>query len=313
MIEPYRLATKWRMPVALINRIEVAGNEEVPVAGDDPGRFVDRYVQIGDIKLRYVEAGKNGPPLVLLHGLGASVEIWQSTLVALSRDHRVLALDLPGFGRSGKPAAPHTPTYFAVIVRDFVDAMGLARTTLVGHSLGGAVALRFALDFPVRLERLGLVASAALGRGGSLLLRLMSLPGVGELLSRPSRAGTALLFKLATHNPGAVSDAVVDVAYHFARFPGAQRSFLATLRALANFLGQRHKNFRPILDGLRQISVPTLVLWGRQDRILPVAHATSTRAIPGALIDVWDQCGHLPMLEYPDRFNTLLRNFLSQK
>ncbi|MFY9315002.1 MAG: alpha/beta fold hydrolase [Burkholderiales bacterium] len=300
------------MPLTESAGLEKVAGQAAEIDGD-PTRFVDRYIQVGTIKARYWAAGEGGAPIVLLHGFGASVELWRFTLPALAKHHRVLAVDLPGFGRSDKPEAPYTLSYLAAFVRDFLDAMGMPRATLVGNSLGGGVALRFALDFPARLERLGLVAPAALGRGGSPLLRLMSLPGVGELLSRPSRAGTARLFRLATHNPAVVTDTIVDEAYQLARLPGTQRGFLGALRALVNPLGQRREIFGPILDGLPLIAAPTLVLWGRQDRFVPVAHAGAARAISGVRVEVWDPCGHLPMIERPGKFSALLLDFLSQK
>lgn len=277
-----------------------------------PAPMDDRYLQVGKVRARYWAAGERGATVVLLHGIGASVELWQCTLPALGERYRVLAVDLPGFGRSDKPEASYTLAYLAAFVRDFLDVLGVSRATLVGHSLGGGVALRFALDFPARLERLVLAAPAALGRGGSPVLRLMSLPGVGEFLGRPSREGTARLFKLATLDPDAVTDARIDAAYQLARLPGTQRGFLGALRALANFFGQRREIFGPIVAGLKRIAAPTLVLWGRQDRVVPAAHAEVARAIPGARIEVWNRCGHLPMIERPEQFNSLLLDFLAR-
>lgn len=291
----------------------VIGNaaQRTAAAGDDPVQFVDRYVQVGAITARYWAAGTGGTPVLLIHGFGASVQIWRPVLAALGQRHRVLAVDLPGFGRSGRPAASPTLGFMARFVREFLDAIGVARVALVGHSFGGGVALRFALDFPERLERLGLVGPAALGRRAHPLLLLMTLPGVGELLSLPSRAGTAMLFRLAMHNRDALGNAVIDEGYQLARLPGAQRSFLRTLRAAGHLLGQRRAFYRPILARLPEISAPTLVLWGRQDRIVPDA-STAANAIPGARIEVWEECGHLPWIEHTHRFNALLLDFLAQ-
>lgn len=270
----------------------------------------DRYIHVGNIKARYWDAPGGGTPVVLLHGIGASVEVWNTTFPALGAHRRVLAVDLPGFGRSNKPEASYTLSYLADFVHCFLDVMGVERATILGHSLGGGTALRFALDFPTRLERLVLIAPAALGRGGSPVLRLMSLPGVGELLSRPSRAGTERFLKLAVNDPRAVTDEIIDTAFQLARLPGAQQAFLRTLRAQANVLGQRKTVFGPILAGLSQVTAPTRVLWGQQDRIIPVAHAEAARAISGACVEVWDGCGHLPMIERPEQFNRLLLEFV---
>lgn len=270
----------------------------------------DRYIQVGNIKARYWDTPGAGTPVVLLHGIGASVEVWNTTFPALGAHRRVLAVDLPGFGRSDKPEVSFTLEYLADFVRDFLDVLEVERATIVGHSLGGGLALRFALNFPARLERLMLIAPAALGRGGSPVLKLMSLPGVGELLSRPSRSGTERFLKLASNDPRAVTDEIIDVTFQLAQLPGAQRAFLRTLRAQANILGQRETVFGPILTGLSRVAAPTLVLWGQQDRIIPAAHAEVARAIAGARIEIWEECGHLPMIERSEQFNRLLLEYV---
>ncbi len=286
-------------------------NQEQYGSIGDSLRFVDHYVQAGTVKARYWAAGAHGTPILFIHGLGASVQIWRPALEVIGRKHRVLAVDLPGFGRSDKPDAPYTLEYMANFIRDFLDMIGVPRVTLVAHSFGGAVALRFALDFPERLERLVLVAPAALSHRASPLLLLMTLPGVGELLSFPNRAGTAMLFRHATYKRHSVSDAIIDESYELAKLPGAQRCFLIILRATGHLLGQRQGFLGPILSRLSEIAAPTLVLWGRQDRIVPEA-SMAAASIPGAHIEVWDECGHIPWIEHTDRFNIMLLNFLSK-
>jgi len=270
----------------------------------------DRYVDVGGIRARYWAAGEGGEPVLLLHGIGASVEVWRATFPPLARTRRTLAVDMVGFGRSDKPRAAYSFSYLAAFVRDFLDAMKIERVTLVAHSLGGGTALRFALDFPGRLQRLVLVAPASLGRGASSALKVMTLPWVGERLSRPSRAGTARFLRLAFTDPRAVDDALVDEVYELARLPGAQEAFLASLRAAGTVMGQRQELVGAVRQGLRQISVPTLVVWGRKDRILPVAHAEVARAIPRAQVEIWDDAGHMLMAERAEKFNELLLGFL---
>jgi 4,5:9,10-diseco-3-hydroxy-5,9,17-trioxoandrosta-1(10),2-diene-4-oate hydrolase len=303
------LANLWRARARVNGLAARLENRRTMVQARD---MDDRYLQAGAVRVRYWAAGDQGAPLVLLHGLGASVECWQENLAELGERYRVFAVDAPGFGRSDKPDRPLTIDYLAAFVRDFLDALALPRATLIGHSLGGAVALRFALDSPGRIDRLVLVAPAALGRRGSLALRLMTLPGVGELFSRPSRAGTARFIRMASSDPSVVTDELVDRAYELARLPGAQASLLSALRAAVTLGGQRRECFGPIVDGLRQIAAPTLVLWGTKDRILPVAQAEVTRAIADVRVERWTGCGHLPMMERPAEFNTLVLDFLAR-
>ena len=248
----------------------------------------------------------------MLHGFAASVELWRANLGALAKTQRVLAVDLPGFGRSDKPRTDYSLAGLSRFVRDFLDAISVPRASLIGHSLGGGVALRFALDYPARPQRLALVAPAGLGREGHALLRAMCVPGLGELLARPSRAGTALLYRLATHDRRVVSAAVIDAAHTLARLPGAPRSALSALRAIGTVRGQRPEVYGPLVAALPGLTLPALVLWGRDDRILPAVQAETARAIPGVVVEIWPECGHLPMMEYPVRFNRTVGEFIAE-
>lgn len=274
--------------------------------------FPDRYIHIRGVKLRYWDAGAGDNPILLIHGFGASVEIWRPVMHELMKRHRVLALDLPGFGRSDKPEAAYTLVYMSNIIRQFLLEQDIPRATLIGHSYGGAVALRFALESPDRLDRLALIAPAALDRRAHPLLRLMTLPGVGELLSLPSRAGTRMLFQLATYNRAAISDALIEESYQLAKLPGAQRSFLRTLRAAGNLFGQLPGFRNPVVSRLSELSIPTLVLWGEQDRIVPAAYRAA-RSIPNVRVEAWNGCGHLPWFEQAERFNSLMVEFLPDR
>jgi pimeloyl-ACP methyl ester carboxylesterase len=283
--------------------------KEPDLRREESAEIPDRYLTVDGVKLRYRDTGSGEIPILLLHGLAASIEIWDPVVQELRKRHRVLALDLPGFGRSDKPDADFSPAYMSRVVRQFLTQLEVPKVTLIGHSYGGAVALRFAIDTPASLDRLVLVAPAVLGRHAHLLARLMTLPGLGEMLSMPSRAGTKLLFRLATHNSAAISDALIDESYRLAKLPGAQRSFLRTVRGLGNLRGQRSDVRDPILARLRELSMPTLLLWGKQDRFVPEATGTAG-LIPGIRIELLDHCGHLVWLEQPERFNTLLEQFL---
>jgi pimeloyl-ACP methyl ester carboxylesterase len=139
----------------------------------------EQNIDVGGLPVHHLTAGE-GPPLVLLHALGESALDWRWVLPALARTHRVYALDLPGFGYSGKPSAEYSPAFFARFVSVYLDALGLERAAVVGNSLGGLAALRLALSEPARVGALGLVSSAGLGQEVTYALRLPTLPGYGE-------------------------------------------------------------------------------------------------------------------------------------
>ena len=272
----------------------------------------DRYIQVGNIKTRYWTSGDGPSTAILLHGLGGYVENWEDNIAALAQGRRVYALDLAGFGRSDKPKVEYTIQFLVKFVRDFMTVLNIDQATLIGASLGGAIALQFALQYPQQVEKLVLSASAGLGKEVSILLRILTLPVLGNVLARPSRDGSAQLMKEILYDPHLITDEWVDEDYEISSLPGAQRSLLNALRTLSNILGVRSEVYQPILDRLGEIEVPALVIWGAQDRILPVAHAhQAMKRLPHARLHILEPCGHLPNVERVDEFNALVLDFLS--
>lgn len=154
----------------------------------------DQYLNINSINVRYWQAGSQGTPIILLHGGGSSVAFWLYNINALAEQHRVYAFDMVGSGRSDNPSASYSLSYQAQFIREFMDALNLERTTLVGHSMGGGAALQFALMFPQQLDKLILVNSLGLGREIAFFIRLSTLPFVVQFL-RPSRHLKSLTMK----------------------------------------------------------------------------------------------------------------------
>lgn len=275
-----------------------------------PIHSLDQFVDIDNITLRYRVAG-TGAPVVLLHGIGGFLEYWERNVEALAEHNTVYALDMIGFGQSTKPPASYTLEFLAHNVKQFVDALRLERVSLVGLSLGGGVALQFARLYPDSLHKLVLVASAGLGRRISLLLRLMTVPILGELLGRPDPAATQRTYRAIVSNPACIDAAWLDTAYRMGCESGAQRTFLSALRSAATIYGVRAKDYLPIVQALPTIMAPALVVWGKQAPLIPVDYAhVAAEGLPNARLHLFDQCGHLPQLEYADEFNTLVGEFL---
>lgn len=271
----------------------------------------DRYIDIGRIRTRFWRLGDSGPTLILLHGLGASAEIWIHNIDALAKNHRVFVPDLPGFGKSGKPSFPFSPFDYAHFVDDFMKALDIGQATLIGQSLGGGVALQYALEFPKKVKKLVLADCAGFGKEVIWTLRLMSLPWIGEIVSFPSRIGVSLFFKFAVRNPTVITKDFVDTYYELFNRPGFQAFLLKMTRSLVNIRGARMEMLAPVLENLHQISHPMLILWGQNDRVFPVSHAHDGRErIPGARLHVFDRCGHIPNLEKCDEFNRIVLDFL---
>jgi 4,5:9,10-diseco-3-hydroxy-5,9,17-trioxoandrosta-1(10),2-diene-4-oate hydrolase len=267
--------------------------------------------EVDGLALHYVTSGR-GPAVVLLHGLGGFAESWERTMATLAPRATVFALDLPGFGRSAKPRTLYRLAYFARALHGFLDATGLGHASLVGHSLGGAVAVTYALTHPSRVERLALVSGLVPGVSFhvSWAHRLITLPLVGEALSL---CGSATLYKAAIarcfHTPrSAEVDFLVEHDYRERTGPAARAAWLATARHIRADLVDRRNDYR---RALATLDLPVLLVHGRQDPAVPARHAGEAAVgIPRAALRWVDLCGHFPHLEYPEAVNGWLAEFL---
>jgi pimeloyl-ACP methyl ester carboxylesterase len=264
--------------------------------------------------LSYVKAG-SGPVLLLIHGMAGTHATWQAVIEPLAERHTVIALDLPGHGASEAGAGDYSLGSLAAGLRDLLIKLGHERATLVGHSLGGGIAMQFAYQFPEITERLVLVSSGGLGPEVNPVLRAAALPGANLFIAAtagPGRvAGAALARGLATLGLQPSAD-VAEFARGYASLADAPRrsAFLATLRAVVGTEGQRVEagDRLYLAEG-----VPVLIIWGRRDRIIPVAHAEHAHAaIPDSRLEIFDAAGHMPQLEVPARFVAVLERFLEE-
>jgi len=276
--------------------------------------YPDHSIDVNGSRARFLRAGEDGPPVVLIHGLGASAEIWSANIGALAAGHRVFVPDLPGFGRTAMPPGmDFSPAAYSRFVRDFMAALGIGRAALVGHSLGGGVALRVTLDDPGCVDRLVLASSAGLGPDVSLPLRIASLPFFDRVFFRPPLPVFTRFLRRLVYDPAAISPEFARLYYDMFFQPGAVRTFAAILRAVVTIRGARPGILEPIREGLGTIAAPVLILWGRRDRILPVGQALDAAGrIPGARLHIFERCGHMPNVEYPEAFNRLVLEFLDE-
>ncbi|GAA5512918.1 uncharacterized protein Rv2715 [Deinococcus carri] len=271
------------------------------------------FVSVGGVRTRAVIQGE-GTPVVLLHGIGRSLEDWSETIPALSRTHRVYAPDLIGFGYTDKPDVPYTLAGLARFVRHFLEVVGETRpVALVGNSLGGAVAQQFAVQSPERTRALLLVASAGFGADVAPVLRALSVRGVGELLLRPHPRTARQTVRSLFHDPSFVTEERVAQALDLARQSGAARAFLRVLRDLGDWRGARGPWREHLASGLAARQTPTLLVWGDRDAVLPARHLGAARQQhPHARFHLFRETGHLPQLERADAFHRLALDFLQE-
>ena len=290
------------------------GQQPPPGSSGGEPRIEERQVVIADLPTRYLTAGA-GPTLLLVHGDGESAAGWRCVMPALARTHRVVAPSLPGHGDTAKPDTDYSPLFLAEFVHRFIDTLNLGPTVVLGNSLGGAVAARHALANPDRVPALVLVDSLGLGHEINPVPRFQTLPGVGELS-----------VVLARTRPGAAAYAHVRARFAFADQRRAPRGWLADQRRIARrrgaiaaslaakrtVIGVRGQHAL-VLGDLGRLPMPTLIVWGARDRLLPArhAHAGAARLARGQVAIIPD-CGHLPHIERPADFVDIVNRFLSQ-
>ena len=274
--------------------------------------FRVQHISIHGHQMAYRRGGE-GPALLLLHGIASSSRTWVPAMALLQNGYTVLAPDFLGHGVSAKPLGDYSLGNHASTVRDFLHLLGIDRATVVGHSFGGGVALQFSYQFPERCERLVLVDAGGLGREVNWILRLMSLPvaeyampvlfpgfvrGLGDPVAR----------FFAHRGIGSAQTAEMWRSYRSLTEDESRRAFVRTMRAVIDPHGQSVS----ALDRLYlAANVPTLIVWGDKDRIIPLDHAYKTHeAIPNSRLEVMKGVGHYPQVEEPFRFAEILRDFL---
>ncbi len=271
-------------------------------------RLEHKRINLAGVNLHYVQAGE-GPVVLLVHGLGTSSVTWGHNIEPLAAaGYTVLALDLPGHGDSDKPRSlTYGPEAGARLIHDFLNALSVDRVSLVGSSAGGLIASLFALDHPLRVDRLMLVASGGLGRDVSWALRIVSVPLLGELIYQPRLMRLLGVGNRLFYRPPTLPDGFRPESSR--SDPESRRVTIQAIRSCITLFGQKKRC--QILDRLEGLAAPIMTVWGTEDRYIPVSHAHLIgRALPRAEVRTIPECGHWPHMEKPAEFNALLIQFL---
>ncbi|MBP2456621.1 pimeloyl-ACP methyl ester carboxylesterase [Clavibacter michiganensis] len=267
--------------------------------------------EVDDRQVRHRVTG-SGDPLLLLHGIGRSLEDWDEQHDRLSAGHELHSLDLPGFGWSDPVAAPTTLESLADALPACLDAAGVAGpVTVVGNSLGGAVAMTLATRHPGRVRALVLADSAGFGRQVTVGLRMLAFDPLATLLMRPTPGNSRRSTRTIFHDPALTTDERVRHAQELSARPTHAATMLDIARDLGTVRGVSSRWRRPLVEGVRESGLPVLAVWGDRDRILPPAHlAAVARELPDARTRLIPDCGHMPQIERPDLFAGLVEDFL---
>jgi pimeloyl-ACP methyl ester carboxylesterase len=291
-----------------------------------PKSISSEFIEVGSLRVHHSHGGR-GSPVVFIHGLGSSGYMeWRYNLEATAARHRVFAPDLPGFGRTEKPRARYTIQYFARFIERYMEDRGLRSAAVVGASLGGRIALELALEHPRLVRKLVLVNTLGLGRPkvrmAQMTYGLVTLPRIGEAAMRFARdalhwAPPNMIRRVAARYAGASSDLVkamddgyLDNLRELYATDGFHNAYLTTIRSLINpgaLLAGNHD----VTERLNELKVPVQLIWGADDPLFPVAHATRAHSmIDRSKLTVIEGAGHTPQAERPEEFNRVLRRFL---
>ena len=278
-------------------------------------RMTPHTVVLHGHELSYVDSG-SGPVVLFIHGILGSQRQFEHLVDTMDEDHRVVLPDLFGHGDSAKPLGDYSLSAHAAAMRDLLDHLGVERVTLVGHSLGGGIAMQFFYLFPERVERLVLVSSGGLGREVSVLLRAATLPGAEQVLgvvaSAPVLSRVEALGRGAARlgwRPGADVGAIWT-GFSSLKDRESRRAFLSTTRAVIDIGGQSI-SAHDHLEGA--LPIPTMIVWGSKDHMIPASHALSVeKELPDCRVEIFEGAGHFPHLDDPERFARILREFIDE-
>jgi pimeloyl-ACP methyl ester carboxylesterase len=272
-----------------------------------------KYMELHGDRVAYQDVGTGPEALLLIHGMAGSSETWREVIPQLSRKYRVVAPDLLGHGQSAKPRGDYSLGAFAVLLRDLLDELGITRATIVGQSLGGGVAMQFVYQHPDYCQRLVLISSGGLGPDVGWTLRLLSAPGAELIMPviapRPVlAAGNKLRSWFGAVGIQSPRGAEVWSAYSSFSDAETRQAFLRTLRSVVDYRGQAVS----ALNRLHMAGeLPTMVIWGDHDRIIPVEHGYAVHeARPGSRLEVLEGVGHFPHVERPSQVVDLIDDFI---
>ena len=265
----------------------------------DAKMMEEKFLQIDGNKIRYLESGNSKKTLVLVHGLGASAERWDRVIPLLAGDFRIVVPDLIGFGLSDKPQVDYTPTFFSEFLKKFFVSSDIRRPYLIGSSLGGQISAEYTASHPNDVEKLVLVSPAGIMKQSTPALDAYIIAAL-----YPNEQSAKNAFKMMEGSGKNVDEKIINGFIERMRLPNAKLAFMSTVLGL--------KNSELITSKLQSISVPTLIVWGSQDPVIPINYADGfVSAIQDCEFFRMDGCGHTPYVQDPDTFASKVLEFLN--
>ncbi len=257
----------------------------------------EKFILVDGNKIRYLDSSSDRPVLILLHGLGASAERWEYVVPILQKYFRVIVPDLIGFGLSDKPLVDYTPQLFTKFLEHFITILKIPKTHIIGSSLGGQIAAEYASQNDNHIDKLILVSPAGVMKSSTPALDTYIMAAL-----YPNFEGVKNAFKIMAGSPKNIEVKIIKGFVKRMQTPNAKMAFMSTLLGL--------KNSKPITQKLRSIVVPTMIIWGVRDPVIPIKYADKfVSAIHDCRFVRLDYCGHSPYAEDPDRFCSIVLDF----
>ena len=261
----------------------------------------DKFVQVGTNKIRYLEGGGSDGNILLIHGLGASAERWARVIPHLSKKYHVVVPDLIGFGFSDKPSVDYTPIFFSQFIFDFIKTLGITRTSLIGSSLGGQIVAECAITQSKMIEKIVLVSPSGIMKQSTPTLDAYMLAAL-----YPTQDGAKTAFQMMAGINKEIDSDTINGFIQRMTLPNAKMAFMSTM------LGVR--NSAPLSERLARISVPTLVVWGKHDTLIPITYSKDyVSSIKNCQLVEMESSGHTPYVEEPEKFSEIVLRFLNHK
>lgn len=257
-----------------------------------------RFTTIGTLQIRYVDNNQTGSPVLLIHGLGGSLESWTNNIESFSTRYRVIALDLPGFGLSDKPRIEYTIDFYVNFIKKFIKKLKITHPFLIGSSLGGHIVIELAIRNPKLVDKVVLISPA-----GSLPKSFKGTSALKRYI-KIVRAKSALEVRkiLSSIDNSMVSHTYADALYKRISLPGSKYAFISALKGSAKAARYNSK--------LEKINTQMLLIWGKNDRIIPVKFIRIFLEHGDSRIIIFENCGHRPHVEKPKLFNKVVKDFL---
>ena len=260
----------------------------------------EKFVTVGKNKIRYFEDGQSDQNLILLHGLGGYAERWIALMPFLNKKHHIFVPDLIGYGQSDKPSVDYTPEFFVKFVFDFMDTLGIKKASMIGTSLGGQIVAECAATQNPAIERIVMISPAGIMKKSTPALDAYTM---AALYPTKESAKTAYTMMVGPNKP--VSDISIERFVNNMSKPNAKMVFLSTLLGL--------KNAPDITEKLGKIKIPTLIIWGNEDKLIPFEYSEKfVSAINNCTLMPMEGCGHSPYVEEPEKLSGIIMRFFEK-